>query len=91
MYAHPRPAVSVAGRIAEQIDNLKSDFDTMINEHSMFKAQRDDLERKGDSMINGHYRSNFFFFTVTNQVSELGTIQQTIFELQQQHNKIKAQ
>jgi len=74
MYAHPRPTVSVAGRIAEHMDNLKSDFDTVISEHSMFKAQRDDLERK-----------------VNNQVSELSTIQQTIYELQQAHTKIKAQ
>ncbi|PRP74635.1 transcriptional repressor TUP1 [Planoprotostelium fungivorum] len=75
MYApHPPRQVPVAGRIAEQLENLKSDFDTIINEHNMYKVQRDELERK-----------------VTSQVGELSTIQQTIYELQQAHAKIKAQ
>lgn len=38
---------NMSGRINEILDSVKNEFDSILQEASMYKLQRDDLELKG--------------------------------------------
>ena len=42
---------SVASRLPEVLDNLKSEFEQLSHEASVYKAQRDENERKCESAL----------------------------------------
>jgi hypothetical protein len=41
-----------SNRVNELIDALKQEFDNLQQEAAMYKMQRDDLEHKGEIMLN---------------------------------------
>ena len=73
-------------RIPEYLENLKADFDSLTHDVNMYKMQRDDYERKRNVIL-----FHFLFFIVQAQLTELSNIQQTLFDLERNHTKLKQQ
>eukprot|EP00276_Gloeochaete_wittrockiana_P015636 CAMPEP_0184341062 /NCGR_PEP_ID=MMETSP1089-20130417/9698_1 /TAXON_ID=38269 ORGANISM="Gloeochaete wittrockiana, Strain SAG46.84" /NCGR_SAMPLE_ID=MMETSP1089 /ASSEMBLY_ACC=CAM_ASM_000445 /LENGTH=87 /DNA_ID=CAMNT_0026669175 /DNA_START=41 /DNA_END=301 /DNA_ORIENTATION=+ len=66
-----RPS-GIVNRIPELLDQLKSEYDCLSQEVSMYKNQREEFERK-----------------LQTQLSELSSIQKTLFELEKKQGKVQ--
>ena len=80
-------------RADEIFSALKSEFDNLQKECTSAKHARADLERQCNSSLCVIFEvlRNTTLSTVQAQILELSTIQQTLYDLQQQHLNMKQQ
>ncbi|TPX30245.1 hypothetical protein SmJEL517_g06147 [Synchytrium microbalum] len=66
------PGTAPHTRIPELLDTLKAEFDALVQDHSVYKLQRDESDHK-----------------ITAQMNELAAFQQSLYELERAHQKMK--
>jgi len=77
-------------RATELLEGLKAEFESLVHDANMFKMQRDDYERKCTGK-RGDCRGLVYLTTTTvqAQLAELGNLQQTLYDLERNHTKVK--